>query len=102
MRYCKLNIFFCLLKIIFQNSEIFYDKMLVRSNFFSHFVEKIENFKLRLSKQHNEILKMRSEMQKTRKESKIIKLGNIFREKNAKNFPNPGNPENFRYSRKFF
>ena len=41
--------------------------MLVRSNFFSQFVEKIEKFILSLSKLHNKVLKIRSEMLKARK-----------------------------------
>ena len=56
--------------------------MLVRSKFFSQFVEKIEKLKPSLSKQHNKMLKIRSEMLKIRKNGKIIKL-----EKNSrKNF----------------
>ena len=51
MRYCKLKNFFAYRKI-------FYDKMLVRSKFFSQFVEKIVKFKLSLSKQHNKMLKI--------------------------------------------
>ena len=46
--------------------------MLVRSKFFSQSVEKIEKLKLSLSKQHNKMLKIRSEMLKN---DKIIKLG---------------------------
>ena len=49
--------------------------MLVRSKFFSEFVEKIEKFKVSLSKQHNKMLKMRSEMLKTRKKAKSSSSG---------------------------
>ena len=63
----QIKIFFCLQKIIFQNSQNVDDKMLVRSEFFSQFVEKIEKFKVSLSKQHNKLLKMRSEMMNTGK-----------------------------------
>ena len=63
----QIKIFFCLLKIIFQNSQNVDDKMLVRLEFFSQFVEKIEKFKVSLSKQHNKLLKMRSEMMNTGK-----------------------------------
>ena len=54
--------------------------MLVSSKFFLQFVEKIEKLKLSLSKQHNSMLKIRSEMLKTRKKGKTIKLGKFFRE----------------------
>ena len=54
--------------------------MLVRLKFFLQFVEKMKKFKLSLLKQHNKMLKMISEMLKTRKKSKIIKLGKISRE----------------------
>ena len=57
-----------------------------RSKFFFQFVEKIEKLELNLSKQHNKMLKIRSEMVKIIKNVKMIKLAN---------FPNPGNPENF-------
>ena len=79
MRYCKLNCFFAYSKLFFKIRKIFNDKMLVRSKFFSQFVETIEKFKLSLSKQHNKMLKMRSEMLKTKKKSKIIKLEKISR-----------------------
>ena len=49
--------------------------MLVRSKLFLQFVEKIEKLKLSLSKQLSKMLKMRSEMLKTRKKGKAIKLG---------------------------
>ena len=44
--------------------------MLVRSKIFPQFVEKIEKLKLNLSKQRNKMLKIRSEMMKTRKKAK--------------------------------
>ena len=54
--------------------------MLVRSKVFPQFVEKIEKLTPNLSKQHNKMLKMRSQMLKIRKHGKIIKLGKISRE----------------------
>ena len=51
--------------------------MLVRSKFFPQFVEKIEKLKICLSKQHNKMLKMRSEMLNTRKKGKTIKVENV-------------------------
>ena len=53
---------------------------LVRSKFFLLFVEKIEKLKPSLSKQHNKMLKIKSEMLKIRKNVKIIKLEKIFSE----------------------
>ena len=53
--------------------------MLVRSKFFSPFVEEIEKFILSLPKQHNKMLKFRSEMLKIKKNGKIIKRGKISR-----------------------
>ena len=53
--------------------------MLVRSKFLPQFVEKIEKLKLSLSKQHNKMLKIRSERLKIIKTVKMIKLGKIFR-----------------------
>ena len=61
---------FCLLKTVFKCRKNFHDKLLVRSQFFSQFVEKIEKFILSLPKQHNKMLKMRSKMMKTRKKAK--------------------------------
>ena len=54
--------------------------MLLRSKFFSQYVEKMEKLKLSLSKQHNKMLKNISEMLKIRKNAKIIKLKKIYRE----------------------
>ena len=71
--------------------------MLVRSKIFSQFVEKIKKLELSLSKQHNKMLKIRSEILKIIKNVKIITLGKI----SQKNFPNPGNPEDFRDPRNF-
>ena len=48
---------------------MFKDKMLVRSKFFPELVEKIEKLKLNLSKQHNKMLKMKSEMLKNHKKA---------------------------------
>ena len=68
--------------------------MLVRSNFFPEFAEKIEKLQLSWSKQHNKMLKIRSETLKIRKNGTTIKL-----EKNSRdNFPNPEDlwdPKNF-------
>ena len=75
MRYCKLKFFFCLLKI------------------FSQFVEKIEKLELSLSKQHNKMLKIRSE---TLKIIKNVNMINAENHKKCQNFLNPGNPEDFR------
>ena len=60
----------------------------------------MEKLKLNLSKQHNKMLKIKSEMLKIRKNVKIIKLEKIYREnfwefsgipeKNFENFPFPG------------
>ena len=50
----------------------------------------LESSLLSLSKQHNKMLKIKSEMLKI-KNVKIIKLEKISLE----NFPNPGNPEDF-------
>ena len=54
--------------------------MLVTSKFFPQFVEKMEKLKLSLSKQHNKMLKIKSEMLKIRKNVIIIKLEKIFQE----------------------
>ena len=71
--------------------------MLVRSKFFLQFVAKMEKLKLSLSKQHNKMLKIISEMLKIRKNVKIIKLEKIFRD--FGDFPRfrefPGIPEKF-------
>ena len=61
--------------------------MLVRSKFFSQFVEKIVKLKLTLSKEHNKMLKMRFEMMKTRKKAKQLSSENFSR-KFPKYFPN--------------
>ena len=72
--------------------------MLVRSKFFSQFVEKIEKLELPVSesKQHNKMLKIKSEMLKIIKNVKIIKLGKIFRK-----FPESQESKRFSGSRKF-
>ena len=54
--------------------------MQMKSKFFPEFVEKIEKLILSLLKQHNKMLKIRSETLKTRKKGKTIKLGKISRE----------------------
>ena len=71
--------------------------MFVRSNFFPQFVEKMEKLQLNLSKQHNKMLKIKSEMLKIRKNVKIIKFEKIscknfagIPEKLFKNFPFSG------------
>ena len=74
--------------------------MLVRSKFFLQFVEKMEKLQLTLSKHHNKMPKIKSEMLKIRKNVKIIKLEKIslenFREffgipvKFFEDFPFPG------------
>ena len=66
MRYCKLKKFILFTKNYFSKFAKFLDKMIVRSNFFPQFVEKIEKLKLSLSKQRNKMLKMRFEMLKTK------------------------------------
>ena len=70
--------------------------MLVRSKFFLQFVEKVERLKLSLSKQHNKMLKIKSEMmkikKKTKKNVKISQLEKISRE-NFREFS--GIPEKF-------
>ena len=57
--------------------------MLVRSKFFFQLVEKMKKFKVSWSKQLNEMLKIKSEMLKIRKNVKIIKLEKI----SSENFP---------------
>ena len=71
---------FVLTKNIFQNSQNFLDEMFVRSKFFLQFVEEMKKLKLSLSKQHNKMLKIKSEMLKIRKNVKIIKLEKISSE----------------------
>ena len=66
----QISFFFCLRKIIFQNSQNFLKQNLVRSKFFPQGVEKIEKLKRSLSKQHHKMLKTTSEMLKTRKKAK--------------------------------
>ena len=61
--------------------------MLVSSKLFLEFVEKMEKLKLTVAKQHNKMLRIKSEMLKIRKNVKIIKLGKIYRE-NFREFPN--------------
>ena len=73
--------------------------MLVKSKFFPQFVKKIEKLKLSLSKHHNKMLKMRSEMLKNRKKGQTAKLGKFYQ----KNFLNPESrkSQGFLGSRKF-
>ena len=70
--------------------------MLVRSTFSPQLVEKIEKLKLSLSKKRNKMLKIRSEMLKTRKKAKQSLSGKFF----LRNFPNPGNLKEFRFGKK--
>ena len=94
----QIKTFFCLLKIIFQNSQNLLRRNASEIKIFLQLVE-MEKLKLSLLKQHNKILKIKSEMLEIRKNVKIIKLekfpANFFG-----NFPNPGNPEDFRGFRK--
>ena len=78
--------------------------MFARSKFFSRFVEKIEKLELSLSKQHNKMLKIRSEMLKIIKNVKMIKLGKISRILEFSGFPIRifGISKNFRDSWKIF
>ena len=70
--------------------------MLLKSKNFPQFVKNIEKLKLSLSKQHNKMLKIRSEMLKTRKKGKTVKLEKF----SLKNFPRisqiPGIPRIFK------
>ena len=86
----QIFIFFAL-EYFFQNLPNFSDEMLVRSKNFLQFVEKIEEIKPSFSKQHNKMLKLRSEMLKIRKNDKIIKL-----EKNSRKFPESRESRGFR------
>ena len=58
--------------------------MLVKSKIFLQYVKKIEEIKPRLSKQHNKMLKIRSEMLKIKKMTKLSSsrkiLGKISQE----------------------
>ena len=78
MRYCKLKIFFAYKKLFFEIRIILKKKCFMRSKFFPQFVEKIEKLKLSLSKQHNKMLKMRSEMLKTEKKKQNNEVRGIF------------------------
>ena len=69
--------------------------MLVRSKFFSQFVEKIEKLKLSLSKQHNKMQKVRSEMLKIRKKWQNNHARENYPGNIPRNFSNSGNPEDF-------
>ena len=51
--------------------------MLVRSKLFPQLVEKIEKLKLSLSKQRNKMLRMRSEMLKTRKKVNVSTITKV-------------------------
>ena len=55
--------------------------MLVRSNFFLQFVEKTEKLRLSLSKQHNKMLKIKSEMLKIRKKCQNSQVRKYFPQK---------------------
>ena len=65
--------------------------MLVKSEFFLQFVEKMEKLKLSLSKQHYKMLKFKSEMPKIKKNVKIIKLKKFSGEKFREFTDIPGN-----------
>ena len=54
----------------------------------------MEKLKLRLSKQHNKMLKIKSEMLQIKKNVKMIKLEN-FSAETFGNFSSTGNPEDF-------
>ena len=75
--------------------------MLVRSKFFYSFVENIEKLELSLSKQHNKMLKIRSEMLKIIKKCQNNQARQTFSGKFPGNFPNPENPKDFRDSGNF-
>ena len=68
---------YCLIKIIFEN---LLKRNACEIKFFSSICQKMEKLKLSLSKQHNKMLKTKSEMLKIIKNVKIIKLEKIFRE----------------------
>ena len=84
------KIFFCLQKIILQNSPNFSRPNACEIKIFPSICRKIEKFKISLSKQHNKMHKMRSEMLKTRKKQDNQAREN-FRDpekfRNPKNFP---------------
>ena len=88
----QILILFCLLKITFQNLQNFLRRNACEIKIFLQFVEKIKELKPGLSKQHNKMLKIRSEMLEIEKNGKIIKL-----RKNCQELlnPIPGNPEDF-------
>ena len=99
--------FFCLLKIVFQNSQNLLRRNACEIKIFLQLVE-MEKLQLSLLKQHNKILKIKSEMLEIRKNVKIIKLEKIshefFREfsesRESRRFS--GIPETFRKSREIF
>ena len=68
----------------------------MRSKFFLQLVEEMEKFKLSLSKQHNKVLKIKSEMLKIRKKIQNNQARKRIPGKFSGNFPNPGNPEDSR------
>ena len=71
-------------------------------NFFLNLSKKTEELKPSLSKQHNKMLKIRSEMLKIRKNGKIIKLEKNSRENFPEIFRNPEIPRIFVIFGKFF
>ena len=91
-----LNLFFCLLNTIFQNSQNLLRRNACEIKIFSSIGRKIEKLKLSLSKRHNKMLKIRSEMLKIRKNGEIIKLGKITQE-----FPESQESRGFWGSREF-
>ena len=77
------------------DSQNLSDKILARSIISLLFFEKIEKFKPSLSKQHNKMLKIRSEMLKIKKmakQSSSRKISGKF----SGNFSNPGISQDFR------
>ena len=84
MRCCKFKFFLLTTQI-------------VRSKFFTQFVEKIEKLELSLSKQHNQMLKIRSEMLKIIKKTQndqarenfpgIFRIPEDFRDTGISRFP---------------
>ena len=88
--------FFACSKLFLRICKIFYDETFATSKFFPQFVEKIEKLKLTLSKQTNKMLKIRSEMLKIRKNSKIIKLEKNSQENFPEIFRTPRIPRIFR------
>ena len=75
--------------------------MLVRSKIFPHSGEKIEKLKLSLSKQRNKMLKMRSDMLKTRKKKTKQSSSGKLPGKSSREFPEFRESLGFSGSRNF-